>query len=87
MTLFDPDEEQPRRESPPYPPNGPPLWSRHRVKNPQQCDDCLIVVSHGSEPGPVRHASFIRRRQGEPRYLCTEHAQEWRDHDRKSNRR
>lgn len=60
-----------------------PRWYPYRNRKRQLCDDCVDLYTEGG-PLPCR-AAWVRKRSLEERFLCIEHAQHWRDMDRKDD--
>jgi hypothetical protein len=81
IPLFDLPEGEPKLKRV-APTSDKPTWRQRKGKTRYVCDDCMILV-HREEQRFPRVAVHIRTIGGNDRYLCTEHAQHWRDLDRK----
>lgn len=56
--------------------SGPIRYTRHRVKKPTPCDDCMAAYRFEKNPPHSRPAAYKRAQAGaNPLLLCYEHVQ------------
>lgn len=75
--------ESPARPAPRRSPStGRPVWATYRPKTAGHCHDCLAYLHQNGGRGPVPAKARHKRTVGATtRLLCTEHAQQQREHD------